>query len=385
MQESALFAAVLREVLEHLIELGLFALVDVEQESAELVFKVVHASKVIVAALFVRLEELSAQVTAFEAFVDGLGAEAACAHRSCNAASGKRVRVVGRIAYEGEVVQRVVLEDARNRNDATDDVVDFCTREELVEPFHRDVEDVPFVIVRNQESGAEVRDVGFDFREAPDVAVVNKVVALPEREVVRLGKDALHLDVDACAGESWLLEAVEADLAADATFDAVCGNDHLGADFFGRFAGAIAELDADGAHAFFDGSDVFGAGLCDEFGAIVLSEVGEPRVELFTVEHDARAFLCEVDVHAVRAVYVESVDNRFDAALVDRAVGLQIRKLGACFAATHGVTDSLAFFEEENLVACTGEISGSNTSAGTGANNYDIVFLITEHRSTPEL
>lgn len=81
MQEGALFAAVLCEILEDFVEFRLFALVHVEQESAELVFKVVHASEVIVAALFVRLEEFLAQVAAFEAFVDGLGAEATGAHR----------------------------------------------------------------------------------------------------------------------------------------------------------------------------------------------------------------------------------------------------------------------------------------------------------------
>ena len=53
LQEGALFAAVLREVLENLVEFCLFVLVDVQEESAELVFKVVHATKVIVAALFV--------------------------------------------------------------------------------------------------------------------------------------------------------------------------------------------------------------------------------------------------------------------------------------------------------------------------------------------
>ena len=81
MQEGALFAAVLCEILEDFVEFRLFALVHVEQESAELVFKVVHASEVIVAAFFVRLEEFLAQVAAFEAFVDGLGAEATGAHR----------------------------------------------------------------------------------------------------------------------------------------------------------------------------------------------------------------------------------------------------------------------------------------------------------------
>ena len=109
MQEGALFAAVLREVLEHFVEFGLVGLVDVEQEPAELVLKVVHASEVIVAALFVGLEELLAQVAAFEAFVDGLGAEATGAHCRCYAASGERVRVVRGIAYEGEVVERVVF------------------------------------------------------------------------------------------------------------------------------------------------------------------------------------------------------------------------------------------------------------------------------------
>ena len=58
-------------------------------------------------------------------------------------------------------------------------MVDLRTREELVEPFHREVQNVCSVIVGNQESGAEVRDVGFDFRETPDVAIVDEVVALP--------------------------------------------------------------------------------------------------------------------------------------------------------------------------------------------------------------
>ena len=109
MQEGALFAAVFREVLENLVEFCLFVLVHVEEESAELVFKVVHASKVIVAAFFVRLEEFLAQVAAFESFVDGLGAEAAGAHCRCYAASGERVRVVSRVANEGEVVERVIF------------------------------------------------------------------------------------------------------------------------------------------------------------------------------------------------------------------------------------------------------------------------------------
>ena len=60
LQEGALFAAVLCEVLENLVEFCLFILVHVQEESAELVFKVVHATKVIVAALFVRLEEFLA-------------------------------------------------------------------------------------------------------------------------------------------------------------------------------------------------------------------------------------------------------------------------------------------------------------------------------------
>jgi len=210
------------------------------------------------------------------------------------------------------------------------------------------------VIVRNQESGAEVRDVGLDFRETPDVAVVDEVVALPECEVVRLGEDSLHLNIDAGAGEPWLLDAVEADLAADAAFNAVCSNDHLGADFFGRFSGAFAELDADEACSVFYFTDKFCSGAGDDFCAVVFGEAGETRVELFAVEHDARAFLREVDVHAVRAVNIKSVDNRLDAVFIDGTVGLQIRKLGAGFAATYGVSDFLALFEEEDFMACTG-------------------------------
>lgn len=104
MQEGSLFAAVFREVLENFVEFYLFVPVHVEEEPAELVFKVVHASKVIVAAFFVRLEEFFAQVAAFESFVDGLGAEASGAHRGCYAASGEGVRVVCGVAYEGKVV-----------------------------------------------------------------------------------------------------------------------------------------------------------------------------------------------------------------------------------------------------------------------------------------
>ena len=345
MEEGAFFAAVFREVLENFVEFCLLVLVDVEQEPAEFVLKVVHASKVIVAALFVGLEESFAQVAAFESFVDGLGAESASSHCRCNAASGEGVRVVGCVADEGEVVERVVFQNARNGDDSTDNVVDSCSREELVEPFHRDIENVPVVLACNQESSAEVRDVGFLFGEAPDVAVVDKVVTLPEREIVGAGEDALHLNVDACACESRLLQAVESELSSDAAFDAIGCDDHLGSDFFGGVAFAFAEFYADEAHAFFDISDKFCTGACDELCSVVFGEVGEPRVELFAVEHDARAFLREVDVYAVRAVNIKSVDNAFDATVVDRAVSLQVCKLGACFAAAHGNAYLFALFE----------------------------------------
>ena len=142
LQEGALFAAVLREVLENLVEFRLIVLVDVEQEPAEFVLKVVHATKVIVAALFVRLEECLAQVAAFEAFVDGLCTEPSGAHGGRDAATCKRVRVMGGVANEGKAVECVILENARDGNRASDNVIDFCTREELVQPFHRDVQDV---------------------------------------------------------------------------------------------------------------------------------------------------------------------------------------------------------------------------------------------------
>lgn len=104
MEEGAFFAAVFREVLENFVEFCLLVLVHVEEEPAELVFKVVHATKVIVAAFFVRLEECFAQVAAFESFVDGLGTEASGSHGGRYAASGEGVRVVCCVAYEGEVV-----------------------------------------------------------------------------------------------------------------------------------------------------------------------------------------------------------------------------------------------------------------------------------------
>lgn len=230
----------LREVLENAVEFRLFGFVDVVQESAELAFKVMPTSKVIVAALFVRLEEFLAQVAAFEAFVDGLGAETASAHGRGYSATRKRVRVVCRIADEGKVVERVFFENARNGNNSAYDVVDSCFGEELVQPFHGDIENVPVVFVCNPESGTEVRDVGFDFRETPDVPVVDKVMALPEREIVGAGEDALHLDIDSGAGDAWLLDAVETDLPSDAAFDAVCRDDHFCTDFFGSVAGSIA-------------------------------------------------------------------------------------------------------------------------------------------------
>ena len=139
-------AAVLCEVLEHFVELCLVGLVDVKQEPAEFIFKVVHATKVIVATLFVRLEKCFAQVTAFEAFMDGLGTETSGSHSGCNATTCKRVRMMGGITHEGEAVQRVVFEHARNWNGSSDNVIDFGTREELVEPFQRGVQDVLAVL-----------------------------------------------------------------------------------------------------------------------------------------------------------------------------------------------------------------------------------------------
>ena len=112
MQEGALFAAVLCEVLQNLVEFRLVWLVDVEQKSAEFVLEVMHATKVIVAALFISFEECFAQVAAFEAFVDGLGTEPSGAHGRRDAASGKRVRVVRGIANEGKAVERVIFQDA---------------------------------------------------------------------------------------------------------------------------------------------------------------------------------------------------------------------------------------------------------------------------------
>ena len=102
----------LREVLENVVEFRLFGLVDEMEESAELAFKVMPTSKVIVAALFVKLEEFLAQVAVFESFVNGLGAETTCTHGRRDAAACKRVRMVCRIADEGEVVERVLFEDA---------------------------------------------------------------------------------------------------------------------------------------------------------------------------------------------------------------------------------------------------------------------------------
>ena len=66
--------------MENVVELRLFGLVDVMEESAELAFKIMPTSKVIVAALFVKLEEFLAQVAAFETFVNGLGAEPSGTH-----------------------------------------------------------------------------------------------------------------------------------------------------------------------------------------------------------------------------------------------------------------------------------------------------------------
>ena len=70
----------LREVLENVVEFRLLGLVQLMQEPAEFAFKIVPTSKVIVAALFVKLEEFLAQVAAFETFVNGLGAEPSGTH-----------------------------------------------------------------------------------------------------------------------------------------------------------------------------------------------------------------------------------------------------------------------------------------------------------------
>ena len=145
-----------------------------------------HATKVIVAALFISFEECFAQVAAFETFVDGLCTEPSGAHGRRDAASGKRVRVVRGIAHEGKTVKRVILERTGNGDEPADGMVDLCAREKLLEPFHRDFEDVPVVLAACEESGTEVRDVRLLFRETPDVAVVDKVVTLPEGEVVGL-------------------------------------------------------------------------------------------------------------------------------------------------------------------------------------------------------
>ena len=179
-----------------------------------------------------------------------------------------------------------------------------------------------------EEAGAEVRDVRFLLRETPDVSVVDKVVTLPEGEVVGFGQEPLHLDVDAGAGLERILHAVEPDHAADAAFDAVGGDDHLRKDFLRTGLGdapvavAFSENDADHSSVALDFAYEFSSGASFNLGPVVGSEFCEPRVENFSVQHDARARLRNLDVHAIRAVNVKAVDNAFDAAFVNRTVSL---------------------------------------------------------------
>ena len=199
----------------------------------------------------------------------------------------------------------------------------------------------------------------------------------------------LHLDIDTGAGESRLLEAIESDLAPDAAFDAVSGDDHLRKDFLRTGLGdravavSFSENDADHSPVALDFAYEFGAGASFNLGPVVSRELRKPRVKNFTVQHDARARLRNFDVHAVWAVNVKAVDDAFDTAFVNRTVSLQVGECGTCLAATYRETDAFALLEEQHLVPRPCEVPGRNGSTGASANHHDIILGI-KHRSPPK-
>lgn len=164
LEEGALLVPAQGEPLQYLVQANLVFAVDGEQEPAELVLEIVRLAEVLVAALFVLLEEVAAECRSLaggcpEAHIHVVGAESAGPHRGSDATTRERVGVVGGVAHEGQAVERVVLERAGNRHEPANGMVDLCPREEFFEPFHRDFENVARMLARGEEPCAEVRDV----------------------------------------------------------------------------------------------------------------------------------------------------------------------------------------------------------------------------------
>ena len=162
--------------MQYAVKPDLFFTTDVQQELAELEFKIVGTSELEVALVLVGLEEGLGKVPAFQALVHGIGTIPSGPHGRRDAASGEGVRVVGRIAHQGKTVQNVTLESTGNRYQPAYNLVYLGTREKLVQPFLGGFQDVLRVVPAEQESGAEVGDVRFLLRKTPDVAVVNNSV-----------------------------------------------------------------------------------------------------------------------------------------------------------------------------------------------------------------
>ena len=184
------------------------------------------------------------------------------------------------------------------------------------------------MLAAEQESRTEVGDVRFLLGETPDVAVVDKVVALPEGEVIGFCQQAFYLNVHAGAGHGGGLQALEPETPSDAGLYAFCRNDHLGPNF--RCAHSIPETfyhaDCAVAVGFLAHYVTYGlgSGKGHQFYAVIFGQMGEQGVELFAVQHESHAGLRDLDVHACRAVDVDAVDDGLDTVFVNRAVAFQV-------------------------------------------------------------
>ena len=151
---------------------------------------------------------------------------------------------------------------------------------------------------------------------------------------------------------------------------------------FGAGFLASGKHDADHALAAFDIAYEFHAGAGFNLSPVIGSEFRKPRIENFTVQHDTRPRFRDFDIHAGRAVNEQPVDNAFNAALVDRAVSLQVGQRGARLPATYRESDAFTLFEEQNLVPRPCEVPCGYRTAGPRADDHDIVIGI-KHRSPP--
>src|SRR5574344_1616231 len=202
------------------------------------------------------------------------------------------------IADGGKAVQYIRFQGTGNRDKAAHDLIDLRIRIQFLKPAERHAFDAFASIRTHQEPGAEIRDIRFPLRETPDITVVNEVMSLPERKIIRARENSLHLNVNAGARFAGFLYSLYPETPRDARFNAFRAHDHLRPNLYALRGGHHGK----GADAAFDTAYTFHAGVHGDSRAVKFRKVSKPRIEFFTIEHNAHIFAADIQINSARAV-----------------------------------------------------------------------------------